>query len=106
MSTSSDGLATRKFMAGIRLWPPASTIASASLAKNFIASSTVLGAWYAKSGGFIAALQFARQGGGNPTIGGADKACQIAGSPLAPGRIRAFVRPLWRCARRLAAAVQ
>src|SRR5271170_3062970 len=85
MSTSMEGLATRKFIAGTKLWPPASTMASASLAKNFIASSSVLGARYAKSGGFIASLQVARLGGGKSTIGGADKACQISWKPVASG---------------------
>ena len=48
MSTSMDGMATRKFIAGTRLWPPASTIASRSLARNAIASSSVRGASYRK----------------------------------------------------------
>ena len=45
MSTMSDGLAKRSFMAGSRVWPPAISLASPFLASSVAASATVDGRW-------------------------------------------------------------
>lgn len=53
ISTRRPGAASRRFIAGTRLWPPASTIALGSPANRATASSSVLGASYANRDGFM-----------------------------------------------------
>src|SRR5216684_9127194 len=55
-STSMLGVASRKASTGIRLCPPAITVASGSDASRSIASRSVAGAWYSKGAGFIPCL--------------------------------------------------
>ena len=61
-STRKPGLASRKFISGIRLWPPASTRGSASACSvsSPTASSRVVGAAYEKGGGFTATSRVSR----------------------------------------------
>src|ERR1051325_10471723 len=51
MSTSTGGLANRSFINGSKLWPPASTLASALVRRRSMASSTDPGAAYLKDAG-------------------------------------------------------
>src|SRR6266540_2769519 len=54
MSTSTSGWVSRKLSNGIRLWPPARTLARWPCSANRArASSSVFGAWYSNCGGFI-----------------------------------------------------
>src|SRR5262245_26582496 len=54
MSTTTFGRASRSFIAGIRLWPPASTFASSPYRlRSATASSTVDGRVYSKFEGYI-----------------------------------------------------
>src|ERR1700722_1336835 len=56
MSMSTAGRASRSASSGIRLWPPASTLASSSCSPSrSIASATVVGASYSTGGSFIGA---------------------------------------------------
>src|SRR6202047_3538774 len=52
-STSVLGAASRKARTGIRLCPPAMTVASGSDTSRSIASRSVAGTWYSKGAGFI-----------------------------------------------------
>src|SRR5712691_5328817 len=56
-STSMLGVASRKASTGIRLCPPAITVASGSDARRAIASRSVAGAWYSNGAGFIPCLE-------------------------------------------------
>jgi hypothetical protein len=57
MSTSADGRASRKFIMGARLCPPAITLASSpSSPRRATASSTVSTRWYSNTAGFMGLL--------------------------------------------------
>src|SRR5262245_48847764 len=54
MSTSRPGVASRSFMSGSRLWPPASTLASPSPEPRWVsASATEVGATYLNAAGIM-----------------------------------------------------
>src|SRR5580693_9278514 len=56
MSMSTAGRASRSASSGIRLWPPASTLASSTYsASKSTASAVVVGASYSTGGSFIGA---------------------------------------------------
>ena len=61
MSTSTVGAAIRSFISGIRLCPPASTLAPSLLASNSTASETELARWYVVCDGYIPSLRSARR---------------------------------------------
>src|SRR6202035_5561105 len=66
MSMSTAGRASRSASSGIKLWPPASTLASSRCsASKSIASATVVGASYSTGGSFIGA---ALRSGGNSSL--------------------------------------
>src|SRR2546422_5277114 len=55
MSTRAAGCASRNFMSGIRLCPPASTLASPpELARSWIACAMSFATWYSKDAGIMA----------------------------------------------------
>src|SRR4051812_17942422 len=57
MSTSADGRASRKFIIGARLWPPAMILASSpSSPSRSTASPTVSTRWYSNEAGFTSLL--------------------------------------------------
>src|SRR5205823_15028551 len=49
------GWARRSFIIGMRLWPPASSLASSSLSSSLSASLTRVGACYSKAAGYMVA---------------------------------------------------
>ena len=53
MSISTAGEATRSFMAGTKLCPPAKSLAFSFVFNNWIASATVPGRKYSKLDGYI-----------------------------------------------------
>src|SRR5829696_2775141 len=62
-SIRTSGAASRRFMSGTRLWPPASTLASSPCsASSATHSSTERGAKYTKRDGFIASTPGAHGG--------------------------------------------
>src|SRR5919202_466315 len=56
ISTSMGGLASRSFISGSRLWPPASTLASSCARSRWRASATDRGAAYLKDAGITGHL--------------------------------------------------
>src|SRR5258708_38422727 len=48
-STSCDGDASRSFIVGVSVWPPASSLASSFLARRLDACRTVVGRWKVKA---------------------------------------------------------
>src|SRR2546426_8929063 len=55
MSTSASGWVSRKLSSGIRLWPPARTLARSPWSARIVsASSSARGAKYSNRGGFMA----------------------------------------------------
>src|SRR5213075_1201852 len=58
------GEASRSFISGIRLWPPASSLASSpSWPSSVIASSRLDGLWYSNAVGITIVLLVGRNGG-------------------------------------------
>jgi hypothetical protein len=53
-STSAEGAATRSFIMGSKLCPPANTLEFLDLCRNFVASATDFGLKYSKVPGIIA----------------------------------------------------
>ena len=90
-------MASRKFIAGIRLWPPASGLASAPCsASSASASSSVRGQWYSNGAGFMDAAASRRSRSSRSSASSACRIIILATESSSRWPTAAIRPPTWR----------